>query len=276
MILVTGTKRSGTSMWMQILIAAGHPYIGTPFPAHWGEAIAGANPRGFFESRFRQGVFYRTNPDPKTGDFLHPKQVRRHVVKVFVPGLVRTDMAYIHRVVATMRHWREYAPSLARLYSMEDDYARIRATEVGADPDQRVAGLVARRSPLPPAIEWWFETYDLIRDLTTRRYPFHLTTYDRVLADPEAQIRKVLAWIGGEPDAEAACAAVAGTLRSVGPARVAEDADGVTVEDARVFDALCDMVHERGKLSREILVALNETQRRLVTRFGALSREREG
>ena len=51
MILVTGTKRSGTSMWMQILIAAGFTNFGSAFPANWGESIKEANSKGFFESK---------------------------------------------------------------------------------------------------------------------------------------------------------------------------------------------------------------------------------
>jgi len=34
-IVVTGTKRSGTSMWMQVLGAAGLPVVGDAFPADW-------------------------------------------------------------------------------------------------------------------------------------------------------------------------------------------------------------------------------------------------
>ena len=32
MIFVSGTKRSGTSMWMQVLRAAGLPVLGEAFP----------------------------------------------------------------------------------------------------------------------------------------------------------------------------------------------------------------------------------------------------
>jgi len=274
MIVVTGTKRSGTSMWMQVLIAAGFPPIGTQFPAHWSRSIAAANPRGFWESRFRNGVFYRTNPDPKTGDFLHPRQVKTHVVKVFVPGLVRSDMAYLHRVIATMRNWREYPASLRRLYEMEDRFTRDRAAREGADPEEPLAQLRGQRSKLPPAVEWWFETYDLIRDLTTRHYPFHLTTFDKVIEDPGPQVRKVIEWLGAG-NADAACAAVERTLRTSHPPPPETIFEGVEAEDAAVFDELYRSVHDRGKLSSDLLSALNETQRRFTVRFGALSRERE-
>ena len=47
---------------------------------------------------------------------------RKHIIKVFIPGLVRSDLAFIHRVVGTIRPWREYTTSLRRLYDMEDAF----------------------------------------------------------------------------------------------------------------------------------------------------------
>ena len=60
MFIVTGTKRSGTSMWMQILAAAGLEVIGERFPRHWGEHLSAANPDGFYESELIE-----PNPFPK-------------------------------------------------------------------------------------------------------------------------------------------------------------------------------------------------------------------
>ena len=117
MILVTGTKRSGTSMWMQILTASGFPYIGKQFMTVWEDSIKDANSKGFYESPLRKGVYFATNPNPKTGDYIHPAQCKSHVLKVFIPGLVRTDYSYIGRVVATIRPWREYCSSIRRLYA---------------------------------------------------------------------------------------------------------------------------------------------------------------
>jgi hypothetical protein len=162
MLIDTGTKRSGTSMWMQILTAAGFPAFGEAFPRNWGETIKDANPDGFYESILRQGIYYRTNPHPRTGAYFFPEQVERHVVKVFIPGLVRTDRAYIGTVVATVRHWREYHDSLERLYAMEND-ARTQKNE-GAKPPPRI----------PPVFEWWSENFSLIRDIVTRRHRVHV------------------------------------------------------------------------------------------------------
>ena len=103
MIVVTGAKRSGTSMWMQILVAGGYPYIGTAFPANWGEAIRDANPRGFYESKLSAGVYFRTNPDPQSGVYLHAEDSRTHALKIFAPGVVRSDIAFLDRVIVTMR-----------------------------------------------------------------------------------------------------------------------------------------------------------------------------
>ncbi|MBW1907472.1 MAG: hypothetical protein JRJ24_19670, partial [Deltaproteobacteria bacterium] len=115
MIIVTGTKRSGTSMWMQLLEVAGFPPIGSAFPRNWENTIKDANVGGFYESELRGGIFYATNPHPKSGVYLFPADTRRHAVKVFVPGLIRTDCAFIDKVVATVRPWRQYVRSVNRL-----------------------------------------------------------------------------------------------------------------------------------------------------------------
>src|ERR1700689_1547774 len=113
MIIVTGTKRSGTSMWMQILIAAGIPHCGSAFPKDWEVTLKDANKEGFYESLLRTGIYYATNPPPRTGAYFFPEQVERHCVKVFIPGLVRSDRAYIGKVIASVREWRgEAAPGL--------------------------------------------------------------------------------------------------------------------------------------------------------------------
>lgn len=66
MVVVTGTWRSGTSLWMQVLQAAGLPVIGDRFPKRFA-ALRQANPAGFWESRLRTGIYYATNPDRETG-----------------------------------------------------------------------------------------------------------------------------------------------------------------------------------------------------------------
>ena len=114
MFLVTGAKRSGTSMWMQILTAAGLPAVGEAFPKSWGDGpLREANPRGFFESTLRDGIAWHTNPDPRTGFYLHPDAARGHCVKVFLPGLARTDLAFVEGALLTVRDWRTRRPRSA-------------------------------------------------------------------------------------------------------------------------------------------------------------------
>lgn len=274
MIIVTGTKRSGTSMWMQILIAAGFPPIGDAFPGVWGKTIRGANPAGFYESRLRQGVYFATNPDPATGKFLMPKNVRRNVIKIFIPGLVRTDYAYIGPVIATMREWREYCTSLHRLHDMEDTYkeeARARGEEVpdGPFPDEATM-LRVRAGKIPPALEWWFEMYDLIRDVVTRRYQFHMTTYQRLLDDPEREVGKVIDWLG-EGDKAAAIAAVKPELRTQS---AVDYHDPLVAELEPIFDELYHAVHVTQKLSTGLIEKLNETNGILTKRWEEVFNDR--
>ena len=237
MIVVTGTKRSGTSMWMHVLAAAGLPFIGERFPAGWGELLRDANPDGFFESELMVGINFRTNPHPMTGAYLAPHQTREHAVKIFIPGLVRSDVAFLDRVVATVRDWRSYVVSLRRIAG-EDD-------------------------ALPPALEWWCSNFALIRDVAIRGYPAHVLTYDSFLRDPERVAAEVLAWIGrGDP------AAAARVVRPERKRDAIDDpdsalADGVDACHLEVFDELHACLDAGRPLSASFIDRLNAVDRAL-------------
>ncbi|GEM_PF-416025 len=272
LLIVTGTKRSGTSMWMQILIAAGYPPFGEAFPSDWGQTLRQANPGGFYESLLRQGIYWRTNPHPRTGAYFFPEQVERHVVKVFIPGLVRSDRAYIGRVIATVRSWREYLRSLARLHTMEDEARRAQSP------------LAPAPVRFPPALEWWSENFALVRDIAIRRYPVHVQSYDGLLADPDAVIRKTLAWLGDADlglDIEAAVAAVdadhrtqhsePGTDPSLGSDTGVSAAQSFAAqpEFEEFFDELFAVFHAGRGLDRSFVQALNAVNQRLIPHIQA-------
>lgn len=245
MIIVTGTKRSGTSLWMQILIAAGIPYFGEAFPREWETTLKEANKEGFYESMLRAGIYYATNPHPVSGAYFFPEQVEGHCVKVFIPGLVRTDRAYIGKVVASVRDWREYEASLQRLYAMED---AERARGEGGEPPVR----------MPAALEWWAENFALVRDIFIRRYAVHAQTYDGLLRDPERVIRETIAWLG-RGDAEKALAAPKPQHRNFQrPA-----SDSVPREVADVFDELYATIDAHRELSKAFLLELNTVNEKL-------------
>lgn len=254
MIIVTGTKRSGTSMWMQILTAAGLPAFGEAFPRNWGETLKDANPDGFYESVLRRGIYWRTNPHPQTGAYFFPEQVTSHVVKVFIPGLVRTDRAYIGSVIATVRHHREYESSLERLYAMEDE-ARAQQRKQGKRPVR-----------VPPLLEWWFENYMLLRDIVVRKYRVHVQSYDGLLADPEKVIRQTLEWLGaGDP--EPAVQAVKPSNRTQNRDRVGPGRMELEPELEETFELLHSTVHERKPVTKPLLERLNRTHAKLLPRI---------
>lgn len=244
MIFVTGTKRSGTSMWMQVMRAAGLPIFGTEFPKDWGTVIREANPGGFFESRLRQGVHHATNPNPKTGEYIHPADSRGLVVKVFVPGLVRSDLAYVDRVVGTMREWREYSASLTRLYAMEQQ-------------NRPPVGDVPPPLYIAPELEWWAENYSLVADHVLRRYPLHLVAYDEVLTEPERVIRETIGWLG-TGDADAALAAVTAEYRTQANVDWPRDPN-ITDAHAATFDEFHRRVRMREAFDVDFIDQLNAT-----------------
>ena len=243
-------------MWMQVLAAAGLPVLGQAFPRGWDRTIREANPEGFFESILREGIYYRTNPHPTTGDYFLPEHVDGYAVKVFIPGVIRTERAYIGHLIANVREWREYEASIERLYAMELAHQRERDPEATA-PEY-----------FPPAYEWWMENFALVRDISLRRYPARLQAYDQVLDAPERVIRETLEWIG-RGDVEAAVAAVKPEHRTQ---RRPESSAAIDPALARVFDDLYGAVAAGEGFSKALLATLNETNRRLLPQLVELQR----
>lgn len=256
MIIVTGTKRSGTSMWMQVLQAAGLAVIGEAFPLNWQNTLRDANPAGFYESLLRKGIYWETNP--YRGHYLDPESTRLHAVKVFIPGLIRTDRAFIHRVLGTMRHWREYDASVRRLYALG---AR-------ASQDLGVDASAAELQPyrVDPILEWWAENFSLISDVVTRRYPVHLTAYEETLRDPERVVSEAVRWLGSG-NASKAVAVVKAETRTQVATQLENAPLDISTSVQETFDALYEHVLERRPLQPSFLGRLNDVHAELLPRI---------
>ncbi len=273
MVIVTGTKRSGTSLWMRMLREAGLPSIGEAFPAVWGDSIRDANPHGFYESRYRLGIYFATNPEPTTGFYLTAKATRLHAVKVFVPGVIRTERAYLHRVVACMREWRSYSRSIHRLTSQEDAWLQDNPKD-GMTGEESVAKARAGRSPIPAPVEWFLENYELVRDFAVRRYAMNFMTYERLMDDPEAALNRIFEWIG-TGDIAKALACVDRDLHRAPDYEPVPSESEVSEQDAALFDAFYQAIHEGSALPPELLGPLNDTWARLSEEYSKKVKELE-
>lgn len=240
MIIVTGTKRSGTSMWMNILQNAGIPILGEKFPSNWGETLREANPDGFFESRLRDGINFTSNPDPNTGFYISPKGHENHAIKLFIPGLVKTDLAFVDKVVATIRPWREFSKSITRLRQIEDSHR-----QEGAEIPKY----------LTPELEWWSENFALLKDFVCRKYPLYLVSYDSVLDNPEGIITDVVRWIG-TGDAQSAYSTIKRENRTQKNVEYISH-KAITQDVESVFDELYQRVHDHAMLDNAFLARLN-------------------
>ena len=247
MVIITGTRRSGTSMWMQILRNAGFEVVGEAFPAAWERSIQAANPRGFWESRLRKGVYFDTNPNPETGAYLHPQATRRTAVKVFARGLIRTDHAFLDRVIVTMRPWRTVVTSVNTLYRQEEEFL----------------GKVPKRPELSEPDIWWLENYDILRDAAVRRYPIRLVACERVVEQPRRTLEPLLDWLGGG-DLDAAVAAVDPSLQRSSPAQVDWALGGLA-------DRWYASVRDTGMVQPGLVAELNEAHQALEERLDATS-----
>jgi hypothetical protein len=256
-IFISGTKRSGTSMWMQVLRAAGIPVLGEAFPRKWDQSpLRNANPDGFYESILRQGIYFATNPHPVTGIYFMPEDVEGYAVKVFVPGVIRSERAFITHLIANVRAWREYETSIERLFALEDEGRNL---DESAEPPVR----------FPAALEWWMENFAMVRDVSLRKLPFRMQTYDDVITRPDQIVGAVLGWVG-HGDIEAGIAAVKPEHRTQ-----VDSGTSDTVEPAlaRVFDDLYAAVQAGKGFSRALLTTLNDTNQKLLPELSKRQRE---
>jgi hypothetical protein len=265
MFLVSGTKRSGTSMWMQAFAAAGCNVFGERFPKNWGGgALRQANEDGFFESIFRDGVFFGTNPHPDTGEYVHADAMRGQIVKVFVPGVVRTELGYIEGVLANVRAWRDYEASVARLWALEDAQRAVEAPEVP----------IPMR--IPGALEWWSENFALLRDQSLRGYPLLLQTYEQVLEDPATHVGRAFAMLRerGVPIDDARIEAAIAAVKPSARTQVARHSDSVEPHIAQIFDDLYGAIERGRAVDGSLLRTLVETQRELMPQINDIKIER--
>jgi hypothetical protein len=248
MIIVTGTRRSGTSVWMQILEKGGFQILGEKFPAHWKNLIEKANPRGFYESTLVQGINYHTNPDPRTGAWIPPQKVTDVGVKIFADGLVKTDYAYITRVIYTMRDWQECEASQARMNEIKDAGAESGDTDTN---DQLAA-------QLPAGFLWWKANFSLVRDMQTRRYPVAVFSYADLLENPQKMVAAAFEWLGSG-DANAALGAVEHSLQTQKKVSLPDVEHGYGV----VFDELYDTLCGQQQITAAFYDKLVQTDRRI-------------
>lgn len=229
---------------MQVLQAGGVETIGAPFHKVWKETIEDANKRGFFETRLRRGIFYATNPDPETGRWLQPQKTRRVGIKVFIPGVVRSDVCFLSRVVASVRPFRQYAVSVGRLFAMERESLAKRIENGAPGPLEH----------MDPILEWWLENFLLVRDITTRRYPVRLVSYEAMLEDPEKLCSKIFTFFECG-DAATAAAAVHPEDRTQTP----EAVSGISHRHEEVFDEYHHRVKAAVPFDAAFLKKMNET-----------------
>ena len=156
----------------------------------------------------------------------------------------------LDRVIATVRGWRDFARSRERLRALGRAGGEVAGEEAPS---------------LPPGLEWWAENFALIRDVATRRYPFHMLSYESLLADPERTIAEVLAWLGvGDPGkASAVVHRGAGT----GVPGGALDETGLEPVHMQVLDELHDHIHRGLALGPAFVERLNQTDRELRPRL---------
>lgn len=229
MIVVSGTGRSGTSLWMQILGAAGLPLRGDVFPEGW-ERFASANPRGYFESSLVEGLTARAYSGPPT---------RELAVKVLLRGIPLSRLVHLDAVVVSVRHWRGYAGSMRRA--------------------KEIFGRALEGDGVDPCVKWWLDHAMFIEDALMRGYPFRFVSFEATLERPEEVLPSVLSWLGLPCDER--------TLAAVEPAlwsRSTADLSAVPARWAERFDELYDRMATGAPLDDSFLARMRAFQEELL------------
>ncbi len=228
MIVVTGCRRSGTSLWMQILSEAGLPIVGEAFAPEL-EPLADANPNGFYESEHRYGVVGEADA------------LRGQVLKMFAPGLLEVDEDELERVLFCLRPWRAHVASTTAFEVLE-------AEALGEEIPQS----------MPPALEWWFENYCLLGDFAERDYPMMMVAYDLVLEKPLETIQRALVFLDQDEGlAEHAVQVVDPSLRHADASTEVEV--DLPDEVLATFDAFYDRVRNRDAFDDAFVDRLSAT-----------------
>lgn len=204
MLVVTGTGRCGSAMWLQVLQAAGMPVLGQAFGPRQDPRF---NPKGYFESALMHGIHAGSNPDPVSGAELLPEMPA--AVKVSIPGVALSDRRYLDRVLLSARPWRDYAASVGRLH-------RALGMATGGDED----------------CVWFIQHLRAMQDAAARGWSPKVLWLPDVVASPAESITEVVAWLGLPLDAAAGVRAIVPALLHPGrPQKSAWEAELARMED---------------------------------------------
>jgi hypothetical protein len=136
---------------------------------------------------------------------------------------------------------------------MEDDFLSTQEKK-GKSPLPPLQMAQLQRGSLHPALEWWRENYDLIRNFATRRFAFNLVSYQKLLSAPAEVIPPVIKWCGGG-DAEKAIAVVKPKLNTQ-KETIVEDSP-LSAEQEELFDELHDYFYRQDPLTASFIQKLN-------------------
>jgi hypothetical protein len=260
MIIVTGTKRSGTSLMMQLLEKAGNPILGEKFPESWMAENKFKNPEGFYEDMSLVG-----NGANNASTTYTPDQLKYHGVKIFPEGLISSDIGYIDKVIYMVRDWKEQVESWKQLSSV--NYRG------------------KRKQWYPDGYEWFYLNNKVLNDYYKRKYSLLVVSHKDLLNSPENVCNNIRGFLGyGRWDI--AAKQVKKKLHTVKKDEVKVNVDKMTesffdsfyqgVSSGEITEELKKMInvfHE--KIEKEIIKINNENREEMQKENDAYNKSRE-
>ena len=170
-IIVSGLPRSGTSLMMMMLDAAGIP----PMQDYIREADAD-NPKGYYE-------YERVKKMPE-GDTQWVKNSKGKAVKVITALLEHLPKKYKYDVIIMRREMDEILASQAKMLERRGEENKI--------SDSEMSDLFSKH---------FEKTLSWIKN--QKNFRFVEISYNNLLVNPEEEINKVNQFLGGEMDTQA-------------------------------------------------------------------------
>lgn len=174
MIIVSGLRRTGTSLMMNILKEAGFDAYAALFSHEtWESKLKELNPNGFFESAFRD-----SGVNPIQMEF-SPKEVEYTAIKVFASAIPRCDGEYITKQIIMLRDFSEVYKSQERMKELDEKKE-----------------LDSKEDIFEPGETYLLDYYCVLRDIVKRNKPTLFIDYYDVMQKKDEVLGTLRRFIG--------------------------------------------------------------------------------
>ena len=170
---------------MSMMNEAGFPVLGSKFPLNWEEKRTEKNkdlefPQNPSETGFWEDMNIVDNGCNNVTMNINPENLKDHAAKIFFSGMIKTDLAYIDKVILCIRDCKSYTSSWEKVLSF----------------NLKENNKKTEKYPYPIGTEFVCKYSILLKDYVKRKYKMIVIDYDQMLNDPEKICTNLKSFIG--------------------------------------------------------------------------------